>query len=351
MNRATLAERYAASPSRKPWKTFVLEAHAGNGAENLLREGFAEGRVLPTEDIYLHQLVGKSELVGEYEFTVDHLNDRFWSFHTTMPTADAGRCLRNVVGARHDLDWMWLPSAHLSNIWGGASLQWLAADYNARRLCPSQDSSDDLQVQLRVRGHHADEVLRVISERYDTAVPQDEIGISANDPQLGWVNERINYQGRFMVNGDDFNFHQAIVRRVIERYKGFVEAVERRLLRWLALPDGGARVSGMPIAITFSRPIPDVGVFAESLFSSREPFRIWGLFDMKGDDMAEVEAVDLHVGQPLRFDITSDWLRVYLFEGGCGNSIARLVANLQRHFDGGLSMVDDELEQLLKPKL
>ena len=99
---------------------------------------------------------------------VDHLDKRFWSFHTTMPIADAMRCLRNAVGSRSDLDWMWLPSAHLSNIWRGASLQWLAADYHARKLSPSEDPVNDLQVQLRVRGHQADEVLRVIAERYET---------------------------------------------------------------------------------------------------------------------------------------------------------------------------------------
>ena len=344
MNRASLAEQYASSPSRNPWKTFVLEAHAENGAERLLQEGFEQNCVERTEDIYLHHLA------GEVEFMVDHLDKRFWSFHTTMPIADAMRCLRNAVGSRSDLDWMWLPSAHLSNIWSGASLQWLAADYHARKLSPSEDPLNDLQVQLRVRGHQADEVLRVIAERYETSVPQDEVGISATDTQLGWVNERINYRGRFMANGDDFNFHQSIVRRVIGRYRDFVEAVERRLLLWTELPDGGARLSGVPIVIKFSRPIPDVGLFAESLFSSREPYRLWGLYDMVGDDMAEVEAVDLHVGQPLRFDITANWLRVYLFEGGCGNSIARLAANLQRHFDGGLSIVDDELEGLLKPR-
>jgi hypothetical protein len=57
---------------------------------------------------------------------------------------------------------------------------------------------------------------------------------------------------------------------------------------------------------------------------------------------------DLHVGQQLRFDIAPDWLRVYLFKGGCGNTVARLASNLQHHFDGALSIVDDELDAELK---
>ena len=61
-----------------------------------------------------------------------------------------------------------------------------------------------------------------------------------------------------------------------------------------------------------------------------------------------MEAVDLHVGQRLRFDITTDWLRIYLFEGGCGNTVARLVSSLQHPFDGDLSIVDEELDSQLK---
>lgn len=68
-----------------------------------------------------------------------------------------------------------------------------------------------------------------------------------------------------------------------------------------------------------------------------------------GRGMVEVEAVDLHIGQRLRFDITPDWLRVYLFEGGCGNTVARLVSNLQHHFDGALSILDKELDAGLRP--
>lgn len=342
MNRANLARQYTTSPPRNPWKTFVLEVHAENGAMGFLQEGFGSAFVKSTEDISLHHLV------GEVEFVVDHLDERFWSFHTTEPIVDATRYLRNVVGSRCDLDWMWIPSDHLSNIWEGASLQWLAADYHARQLSPSEDPFDDLQVQLRVRGYQADEVLRVIAERYDTAVPQGEVGIAARDSELGWINERVNHQGRFVANGDDFYFHQSIIQSVVKRYRDFVEAVEQRVIGWEQLPSGGVRHSGVPITIRFSRPIPDVGLFAENLFSSREPFRLWGLYNLVGDNMAEVEAVDLHVGQHLRFDISTDWLRVYLFEGGCGNTIVRLASNLQRHFDGGLSIVDEDLQALLR---
>lgn len=143
----------------------------------------------------------------------------------------------------------------------------------------------------------------------------------------------------------------AIVRRVVDRYRRFVEGAERRALRWEELPEGGARPYGTPITFRFSRRVPDLDYFLDQLFSAREPFRLWGLPRNDGEGFAEVEAVDLHVGQRLRFDITNDWLRVYLFEGGCGNTVARLASNLQHHFDRALSIIDKELDAGLRPEV
>jgi hypothetical protein len=79
------------------------------------------------------------------------------------------------------------------------------------------------------------------------------------------------------------------------------------------------------------------------LTASREPFRLWGLASVRRG-IAEVEAVDLHVGQTLQLDIGSRWMRVYLYEGSCGNTVARLVSNLQHRFDGALTLKDVDLD-------
>jgi hypothetical protein len=83
--------------------------------------------------------------------------------------------------------------------------------------------------------------------------------------------------------------------------------------------------------------------FVTELLAVRRPFRLWGVPDIVSG-VAQVEAVDLHIGQRLRFDIGREWLRVYLERGSCGNTVARLISNLQHHFDGALSLVDPELD-------
>jgi hypothetical protein len=99
----------------------------------------------------------------------------------------------------------------------------------------------------------------------------------------------------------------------------------------------------MPVGIRFSRPIPDLPAFCEELFSSRAPFRLWGQ-PFVTDDGASVEAVDLHVGQRLSMELGYDWMRVYLHAGSCGNTVARLISNLQTRFDGALSLTHPGLQ-------
>lgn len=106
-------------------------------------------------------------------------------------------------------------------------------------------------------------------------------------------------------------------------------------------------MSGGPIEFTFSRPITDIGLFLDGLLSSREPFRLWGVANDVSDDYSEVEAVDLHVGERIRVEVSPEMIRIHLRRGGCGNTVARLVANLQHHVDGGIKAVDPDINRHL----
>ncbi|MDQ7911304.1 hypothetical protein RB614_43120 [Phytohabitans sp. ZYX-F-186] len=145
-------------------------------------------------------------------------------------------------------------------------------------------------------------------------------------------------------SSSSLELHLQFVNTVVDRYKQLVELVEVQAITWQrASEDGGGIVNGAPIVVMFSREIEDVGAFADELTSSREPFRLWGLTTVKRD-VAEVEAVDLHVGQTLQMDITRRWMRIYLSAGSCGNTVARLISNLQHPFDGALSLRDPQID-------
>lgn len=341
--------------SSTPARSFVLEVHAEDPI-TYLRDIADGGSVEETGDAFLSHV----SIQPDGEFWVDRLDPRFWVFHTTMPSVDAVAWLGEAVESRRDTDWIWLPSAHLRNIAPGALSRRVRTEFNGNRLVSADDIAHDLKVQLT--GTNAEQLLDMIADLpgYKSAVSFSNIEVAIDDPDLGSLRESVRRWGAFAAHGDDFSHHAQFVQLVIGRYAHLVETIEALALGFEPLRpadavvnylgassediQSGASISGTPIGIQFARTIDNVPAFCEELFSSRAPFRLWGR-PVLADDYALVEAVDLHVGERLSIEIGHDWMRVYLLAGSCGNTIARLISNLQTRFDGALSLTHPDLQQ------
>ena len=341
MNRKTLARDFA-TPSTSPWKTFVLEAHPdGHSVGEFLGEVFGAATVRETDDLHLHSVT----LESGGTVTVDALDPRFWSFHSTAQAQELARHLRARVTTRTDLDQVWLPSGHLRNLYPGVRPKFVKTDFKGWDM-QSPDSVHDLS--LTARGSNIDRLLDLIGhdKGSEHAVSIDRLGVTVVDADFGIVDEAANRHAQFVATGDSFALHQHVVADVIERYRTFVEAAEARAVSFSPLAAGGGALHGAPIEIKLSRPIPELRAFMSQLLSSREPFRLWG-FVNGDDDFVECDVVDLHVGHQMRLEAHPDMIRVSLHEGCCGNSLARLVSNLQHHVDGALQLRDPALNDLL----
>lgn len=342
-DRATMASELALSPGLT-MKTFVLEAHM-NASDDYLSELAGKGNVERTDDAFLFRVH-----TDDGVFWVDQLNTRFWSFHTEMAAGKAAASINRWVASRTDLDWMWLPSEHLRHIWPGARARRVKTNFSGKALL-GNDSVDTEDLKVQLSGRNAEALLDYISRssEFRSAVSFDGVETILSDPDSGHVREAVHRMGRFAVSGDSFELHQQFVRTVVARYSNFVTLCEENAISWQSFgsEEGGGKFAGGPVVLRFSRPIPDRTVFLDELLSCRVPFRLWGVPSISNDGVAEVEAVDLHVGQKLRMDIGDSWLRVYLEAGGCGNTIARLVSNLQHRFDAALTLANPVLNEAL----
>lgn len=338
-------------------KSFVLEVHTDDPSA-YLAEIAGRGNVEGTDDAFLSRVFASA--AGE--FWVDRLQPRFWVFHTIAPSAPAAAWLTECVESRRDTDWMWLPSAHLRYIAPDALPRRVGTKFDGKRLVGSDDAARDLRVQLS--GSHAERLLDRIADlpEYKSAVSFNSIEVDIDDEDLGSLRESVRRWGAFAAHGEQFAHHAQFVQLVISRYAHLVESIEALALQFKPLPavdstlemtpdleGGGASFAGMPIGIRFSRPIPDLPAFCEELFSSRAPFRLWGRPAVT-EDRALVEAVDLHVGQRIGMELGHDWMRVYLRAGSCGNTVARLISNLQMRFDGALTLTHPSLQDAAAAK-
>jgi hypothetical protein len=332
-----------------PAKAFVLEVHTDN-PDAYLADIAGPGNVQATDDAFLSHVLAPPG----GDFWVDRLQPRFWVFHTVGPSAPAATWLRDRVESRRDTDWMWLPSAHLRYIAPEALSRRVRTEFDGGRLVGSDDLTRVLKVQTS--GSHAERLLDQITDLpdYRSTVSFSNIEVDLSDPDLGSLRESVRRWGAFAAHGEQFTHHALFVQMVIGRYAHLVKSIEALALRFDPLNQestagqvdseaGGASFAGMPIGIRFSRPIPDLPVFCDELFSSRAPFRLWGQPAVTEDE-AIVEAVDLHVGQRIGIEFGHDWMRVYLHAGSCGNTVARLISNLQTRFDGALALTHPGLQ-------
>ncbi len=346
VTRASLSTRLELSPSN-PTKTFVLDVHTTD-PEAYLADLVGNGVIEATSDANLHGVH-----LPDGVFWVDQLDERFWSFHTDMPSADAHKFLHTRVESRRDLDWVWLPTEHLRRAAPERTARRVRTTFSGRQLLGPHAGTSRLDLQ--VTGAEVEDLLDYLAqnEKYRSAVCLSGVQVEAGDPDHGRLTEGIDRLGKFAASGESFELHQQFVRQVVTRYAAFVRALEARAISWDPLDsdlDGGGTLTGQPVVIAFSRPIPDLDRFTAELLACRIPFRLWGVprtvdDDDDGGGVVEVDAVDLHVGQRLRLDIGRTWMRVYLERGSCGNTVARLASNLQHRFDSALRLVDTELQR------
>ena len=325
----------------RPTKTYVIEAHVTDSVACL--SDLATSQVEQSEDAYIFRVATEAGVLW-----VDQLDERFWRIHTDVSSGAVYRLLREWVGSRCDLDWMWLPSDHLRHVWPGAVPTRAKSDFWGGGLLGNRTQAQEVRIQLT--GRDADHLLNLIADipEYRAALSLEAIQTEITDPHFGSVREGLNRWGQFAASGDSPELHLRFVSEVVDRYRRLVELCEAKAIRWQPFESGGGgRLSGAPIVINFSREVEDVGLFADELTSSREPFRLWGTATVRRG-VAQIEAVDLHVGQMLQIDVGSRWLRVYFQGGTCGNTVARLISNLQHRFDGELRIGDPEIDAAVR---
>ena len=327
-------------------KSYALEVDSGRENRSALEAVAALGSTLGlsmsrTDDPALALLWNDS--VGLF---VDVLDPRFWLVHTAAPAGTIQAQLRRAVSSSRGVDWCWFPWQFLRGLQGDGEPRWFKSEFRGDELLPAEGvRARRLRVQLE--GDSADELLDqlITDDRYRLSTALSGVALRIRDPELGVVDEAAHYQGRFAARGGAFELHLGFVARAVQAYARAVRHIEGHFaIGWDGSEETGLAFDGHVLQIRFGRRIDDLGFFLTGLFSCRDPFRLWSVPRLVNDSFAEAEVVDLHVGQQLRMDITPEWMRVYLSKGVCGNTVVRLVTNLQRRYDAAVVAGDDTID-------
>lgn len=145
------------------------------------------------------------------------------------------------------------------------------------------------------------------------------------------------FDGKVTNRSDSFADHRQNITFFINGYRSITEQVERTA--WFAGRAKGRKgftITGAAVYFEFSEALETQTFqrWIKSTFSrANNRFRLLGKPELLGPNKVQVLAVDAHLWQPIQLELTTRHVLALLPEGTCGNTIHRLVTNIQRLID------------------
>lgn len=335
------------------------------------------GSLGKTEDDGLFWLRHSDGPQREAEFVVDCLDTRFLVFHTLSSVEYTDRFIINrLTQYQPEFDLFWFPVSLLErterrekiNGWQAQFRPMLDVD-----LAPESGESSELileeaerespqyetgefetpdepparllhrpRLNIDLEYQYAFETYKKLKEEPGLLpdMPLSAVLAERSDENsTSYARARITSDGKITGRGPDFASYLQIVSKTLDDYAQVVQGLESKY--WLTLDaqqhDESIAISlkGEPFCIRFAREI-DVRRLVGLMFNCGRPFRLMGEVETLDKDYFGVEAVDLHVNQPVGFEIAPTFMRIYLYEGTCGNTLVRIIRSLQHSVDSKL---------------
>ena len=276
------------------------------------------------------------------QFFVDVGDKRFITIHTNNRAED----MEKVVGALVDesygtFDNMWMYHGMLDHIAKkvGSAFVGFSIKYTDRLLARAEakhDASVLEDLYINISGRKATRLRNLVKNDRDfqdiMAYKKVRIMRGPRGDEKGYVHDDIASTGYFAVkHGKSVQNHLSIVEESKEIYSRAVRGVEDCRLG-IDKSGGMAIVKGQALNFTLSKRITDIEQFIDVVFNTAKPFRMSGIKSVIQPGYYRVLAVDLHTGDPMTFEIARGTMRVYLSQHSCGNTIMRLLTNLQSSY-------------------
>lgn len=339
-------------------KTYLLEVHSSRRARHqdllrLLQTAFStdvlgarsQTRVHETDEEFFFR-VEAQWAANNAEYYVDANDHRFWVLHSISNSLKADNILRRVIANDSHFDSAWLPMQLLERVTDMGAFRGLHLDYDRREVPDVEFDVPEAPVEylkMQLWGNRARRVLELLRQpdAFANATTLSKVKIKhwlnqAEDEDSFSLDE-VKWDGKITARGTSFQSHLNLVNSIYTSYAARVRVFEDKFSLRFGRVNRTNRnrttLSGEPLSITFSRPLPDLEKFLNSVFSGAEPFRLWGTPVSLGTNYFRVTALDLHVTNRINFEVAPDFMRVYLPDGSCGNTVVRLYTNLQHYYD------------------
>ncbi|MEU4154506.1 hypothetical protein [Streptomyces sp. NPDC026659] len=284
---------------------------------------------------------------GERVALVEQVDNRYLTLYTLLPSNQSDKLVRSAVSVNPFLDHLWLSSQSFLALWtnvlagnSGRRYGKITFEHESIYEVSEEEAGEYLPDERRTSRFTMVDKLEVMAQKMDPL--QQEYAPLASITQMrlpaqGRGGHDLYYDGKVTNRSGSFVDHRSTLHGVVEMYRSLTRSVERQL--WTSVSPsssfGGASV-GSVAEIVFSKPLAE-DIFRRwvlSIFNNRRNrFRLTGYAKWLNGTKVHANAIDQHLWQPLVMEFTPARIVAVLPHGTCGNSVNRLVSNIQRFID------------------
>ena len=327
-------------------KTYMIEGHI-NDSNNPTHDDFLkffrqnfennyEIEVEETEDEFLFKLI-----FNEVEFFLDaEIDKRFFMLHSSEKTELTDKEISHLLKFTPNFDNIWLTKKmmQLTNkytTWRGVSI-----NHDEINSMSGENELDSFNLKLNSSESNVKELISMLSdnERFSHSTGIFRLSLLSQKKDVSTrILDDLRYDGKFSVRGKSFNRHLWLINKIYREYKELIHNIEQNYV----IDFKNNKFKGLPINIEFSRSDLTSEYIIKTIFSHKKPFKLWGYPKKVNKGYYKVLALDLHngnQGNKINFEITKDFISIYLPKGNCGNTIARLVCNIQQYLDSQINV-------------
>lgn len=356
-------------------KSYMIETEHGNAASDT-RSWFKDSQLqlLPIEADFYRASVG-----GELYGFVEEVNSRYLLFHTIQLASKSDKVVKKTVNTSSKLDFVWLSGHYLNLIWDA-----VIKDQYAHRYVKMQFEYDDIfrreigineqedngqaftfdtdeeeiydethkQSSLSI-GMTARKIASVLSGLQDTLEDfkvMTRLRMPSPDSAVGgydfWNWGKVTYRS------SSFREGRIQIYGIVELYEKATEVIEQ--LAWFQaettqIQNAGESFTftGAPISFIFPQPLDNktFNNFIRGVFDQgNSNFRLWGNPIYIGANKVHVYGIDMHLWQKIYMELTPARFILVLPKNTCGNTVHRLVSNIQRYLSPDVKVYIGDIE-------
>ncbi len=339
-------------------KSYLIETLPANGdpvtnVPDILRD--SGWRAVPVDDTAFYRVQDNQGEIG----LLESLSSRHLLLHSIKRTDHADKAVRNAVFTTARLDFAWLAGSTFQTIWQHLILPQMPrrfVTFKFEHLARFEGTLWNERDEELDEGWNVDELTErrastlAITERADQIARFLEQLQIYHPPfkaikmlRIPAAEERGGYDfwswGKITYRAPSFRDGRSQILSITRLYERATQEIERRLwfqVETTTLHDGGESITltGAPVTLIFEPPLPlsTFQNFVNTTFERGQgPLRLWGNPIYLGEQKVHIYGIDLHLWKRIYLEITPRQMIVVLPRGTCGNSVHRLVTNIQRY--------------------